>query len=156
MHIISLNGNTYTLDVPDDMPLLWAIRDVLGYTGTKFGCGMGQCGACTMHLDGMVIRSCITPIISAKDKQITTIEGIGDDPIGKQVQEAWVEEGVPQCGYCQCGQVMTATALLQSNASPDNEEIETAMTGNICRCGTYNRIKTAIHTASARIKEESA
>lgn len=156
MHTISLNGKTHTLDVPDDTPLLWAIRDVLGFTGTKFGCGIGQCGSCTMHLNGEPIRSCITRISEAKGKKITTIEGIGDDPVGKQVQEAWVEEGVPQCGYCQCGQVMTATALLQSNASPDNEEIETAMIGNICRCGTYNRIKTAIHSASAKIKEESA
>ncbi|MDG2170705.1 MAG: (2Fe-2S)-binding protein [Opitutales bacterium] len=156
MHSITLNGNTYQLDIPDDMPLLWAIRDVLGFTGTKFGCGLGQCGACTMHIDGAPIRSCITPIVAAVGKQITTIEGIGDDPVGKQVQEAWIEEGVPQCGYCQCGQVMTATALLQRNPTPNNEEIESTMHGNICRCGTYNRIKTAIHTASAKIKEESA
>jgi isoquinoline 1-oxidoreductase subunit alpha len=156
MHTISLNGKTHKLDVPDDMPLLWAIRDVLGFTGTKFGCGIGQCGACTMHLDGAPIRACITTIASAKDKQITTIEGIADDPVGKQVQEAWVEEGVPQCGYCQCGQVMSATALLQSNATPNDDEIESAMVGNICRCGTYNRIKTAIHTASAKMKGVSA
>lgn len=152
MHSISLNGKSYQLDVPDDMPLLWAIRDVLGFTGTKFGCGLGQCGACTMHLDGEPIRSCITPITAAKGKKITTIEAIGDDPVGEKVQEAWVEEGVPQCGYCQSGQVMSATALLQGNASPSDEEIEGAMTGNICRCGTYNRIKTAIHSASSKIK----
>ena len=156
MHTINLNGQSFKLDVPGDMPLLWVIRDVIGKTGTKFGCGIGQCGACTMHLDGEAIRSCITPIASAAGKKITTIEGIGDDPVGRIVQESWVAEGVPQCGYCQCGQVMTATALLQSNKPPSNEAIETAMTGNLCRCGTYNRIKTAIHTASARIKEESA
>ena len=155
MHSISLNGNTYQLDVPDDMPLLWAIRDVLGFTGTKFGCGLGQCGACTMHLDGAPIRSCITPIIAAKGKKITTVEGIGDDNVGKQVQAAWVEEGVPQCGYCQSGQVMSATALLKDNPSPSDDDIESAMTGNICRCGTYNRIKTAIHSASSKLKEDS-
>ena len=156
MHSINLNGQSYQLDVPDDMPLLWAIRDVLGFTGTKFGCGMGQCGSCTMHMDGAPIRSCITPVIAAKDAKITTIEGIGDDKTGKIVQEAWVKEGVPQCGYCQCGQVMSATALLQENPSPDNEAIEAAMIGNICRCGTYNRIKTAIQTASENLKEASA
>ena len=156
MHTINLNGKNHTLDVPDDMPLLWAIRDVLGFTGTKFGCGLGQCGACTMHLNGSPIRSCITPISDAEGAKITTIEGIGDDPIGKQVQEAWVQEGVAQCGYCQCGQVMSATALLKDNPEPDNTAIETAMVGNICRCGTYNRIKTAIHSASDKIKEASA
>lgn len=156
MHTINLNGENHTLDVPDDMPLLWAIRDVLGFTGTKFGCGLGQCGSCTMHMDGSPIRSCITPVSTAKGAKITTIEGIGDDPVGKQVQEAWVEEGVPQCGYCQCGQVMSATALLKENPEPDNTAIETAMVGNICRCGTYNRIKTAIHSASDKIKEASA
>lgn len=155
MQSISLNGKTYQLDVPDEMPLLWAIRDVLGFSGTKFGCGLGQCGACTMHLDGSPVRSCITPISQAKGKKIITIEGIGDDATGKKVQEAWVEEGVPQCGYCQSGQVMSATALLQSNPSPDDNAIESAMTGNICRCGTYNRIKTAIHSASSKIKEGS-
>ena len=143
------------MDVPDDMPLLWAIRDVLGFTGTKFGCGLGQCGSCTMHLDGEPIRSCITPISDAKGKKITTVEGIGDDAVGEKVQEAWIEEGVPQCGYCQSGQVMSATALLQSNPNPSDEDIEGAMTGNICRCGTYNRIKTAIHSASSKIKEGS-
>lgn len=155
MHSISLNGKSYQLDVPDDMPLLWAIRDVLGFSGTKFGCGLGQCGACTMHLDGSPIRSCITPISQAKGKKITTIEGIGDDSTGKKVQEAWVEEGVPQCGYCQSGQVMSATALLQNNSDPSDTDIENAMTGNICRCGTYNRIKTAIHSASSKIGEAS-
>ena len=156
MNSINLNGQTYELDAPDDMPLLWAIRDVLGFTGTKFGCGMGLCGACTMHMDGEPIRACITTIGAAEGKAITTIEGIGDDPVGRQVQEAWVAVGVPQCGYCQCGQVMSATALLKSDATPDNETIERAMAGNICRCGTYNRIKTAIHTASANLKGGSA
>jgi isoquinoline 1-oxidoreductase subunit alpha len=155
MHTINLNGESFSLDVPDDMPLLWVIRDVLGFTGTKYGCGLGQCGACTVHLNGAPIRPCITPISEAKGGKITTIEGISDDPVGKQVQEAWVEEGVPQCGYCQCGQVMSATALLKENPEPDNAAIETAMVGNICRCGTYNRIKTAIHTASGKIKEAS-
>ena len=155
MHSISLNGKNYQLDVPDDMPLLWAIRDVLGFTGTKFGCGLGQCGSCTMHLDGEPIRSCITPISDAQGKKITTVEGLSEIKVGKQVQEAWVEEGVPQCGYCQSGQVMSATALLQSNPSPSDEDIESAMTGNICRCGTYNRIKTAINNASSKIKEGS-
>lgn len=156
MHTISLNGKSHKLDVPDDMPLLWAIRDVLGFTGTKYGCGKGLCGACTMHKDGEPIRACITTIAAAAGTKLTSIEAIGEDPIGKQVQSAWVEEGVPQCGFCQCGQIMSATALLHSNPTPDNEAIETAMVGNICRCGTYNRIKTAIHSASAKIKEESA
>ncbi|HEX9783054.1 MAG TPA: (2Fe-2S)-binding protein [Opitutaceae bacterium] len=156
MHTIILNGQTHKIDVPDEMPLLWAIRDVLGFTGTKYGCGIGLCGACTMHLDGQPIRSCITRVSDAKGKRLTTIEGIGDDPTGKLVQEAWIEEGVPQCGFCQCGQVMSATALLKSNPDPDNAMIESSMSGNICRCGTYNRIKTAIHTASAKMKEKSA
>lgn len=156
MNSINLNGRSYELDVPDDMPLLWAIRDVLGFTGTKFGCGKGLCGACAMHMDGEAIRACITPVSGAAGKSITTIEGIGDDSVGKQVQEAWVALGVPQCGYCQCGQVMSATALLKGNATPDDVAIEAAMVGNICRCGTYNRIKTAIHTVSAKLKEESA
>jgi len=132
--------------------LLWAIRDVLGFTGTKFGCGMGLCGACTMHMDGAPIRSCVTPISAAAGKKITTIEALGKQKVGKAVQEAWVKVGVPQCGYCQCGQVMSATALLTRNPSPNEEEIETSMAGNICRCGTYNRIKTAIHTASESLK----
>ena len=156
MHSITLNGQSYQLDVPDDMPLLWAIRDVLGFTGTKFGCGISQCGACTVHLDEMLIRSCSTPVSAADGKNIVTIEGIGDDPVGSQVQQAWLEVGVPQCGYCQCGQVMSATALLKSIPSPDNDAIEGFMSGNICRCGTYNRIKTAIHQAASKLKEEPA
>ena len=152
MTTIHLNGQDREVDAPDDMPLLWAIRDVLGFTGTKFGCGMGLCGACTMHMDGAPIRSCVTPISAAAGKKITTIEALGKQKVGKAVQEAWVKVGVPQCGYCQCGQVMSATALLTSNPSPNEEEIETSMAGNICRCGTYNRIKTAIHTASESLK----
>ncbi len=152
MITIHLNGTDREVDAPDDMPLLWAIRDVLGFTGTKFGCGMGLCGSCTMHMDGTPIRSCVTPISAAVGKKITTIEAVGKDPVGKAVQDAWVKVGVPQCGYCQCGQVMAATALLTENSSPSNEEIETSMAGNICRYGTYNRIKTAIHTASESLK----
>lgn len=157
MNTINLNGKDYELDVPDDMPLLWVVRDVLGLTGTKFGCGIGQCGACTMHMDGddpvRAIRSCITPISATGGKNITTIEGIGEDLIGSKVQTSWIEEGVPQCGFCQCGQVMTATALLHNDPDPNDTKIEAAMFGNICRCGTYNRIKTAIHTAASKIKE---
>lgn len=149
---IHLNGTDREVSAPDDMPLLWAIRDVLGFTGTKFGCGMGLCGSCTMHMDGVPIRSCVTPISAAVGKKITTIEAIGKDPVGKVVQDAWVKVGVPQCGYCQCGQVMSATALLSGNPTPSEEEIEASMTGNICRCGTYNRIKTAIYTASESLE----
>ncbi len=152
MITIHLNGQDREVDAPDDMPLLWAIRDVLGFTGTKYGCGMGLCGACTMHMDGTPIRSCVTPISAAVGKKITTIEALGKDDVGKVVQEAWVKVGVPQCGYCQCGQVMSATALLARNPSPDDDEIESSMSGNLCRCGTYNRIKSAIHTASASLK----
>ena len=156
MNTIKVNGQSHEIDVPDDMPLLWAIRDVIGLTGTKFGCGMGLCGACTVHLDGSPIRSCLTPVSAAGGKNITTVEAIGEDPVGLKVQQAWVDEGVPQCGYCQAGQVMSATALLKSNPAPSDEDIEGFMSGNLCRCGTYNRIKTAIHTASENIKEESA
>ena len=152
MKTIHLNGETHRLDVPDDMPLLWAIRDTLGFTGTKFGCGMGLCGACTMHMDGQPIRSCVTPISAVDGRKITTIEGVSENPVGKKVQDAWVKVGVPQCGYCQCGQVMSATALLSQNDSPNDAEIDEAMSGNICRCGTYNRIRTAIHTASDDMK----
>lgn len=154
MHSITLNGQAYKLDVPDDMPLLWAIRDVLGFTGTKFGCGISQCGACTVHLEGMPIRSCSTPVSAAAGKSVTTIEGIGEDPVGKQVQQAWMDVGVAQCGYCQCGQVMSATALLQRIPSPDDGDIDGFMSGNICRCGTYNRIRTAIHQAASKLEED--
>ena len=156
MNSIDLNGRNYDLDAPDDMPLLWAIRDILGFTGTKFGCGMGLCGACTMHMDGKPIRACQTPISQSTGKRITTIEGIGDDPVGKKVQAAWIKVAVPQCGFCQCGQVMSATSLLKSNPKPDDAEIENAMVGNICRCGTYTRIKTAIHEAAATLEGNEA
>ncbi len=156
MNSINVNGQTFELDVTDDMPLLWAIRDIIGFTGTKFGCGMGLCGACTIHLDGNPVRSCQTPVGSVAGKKIITIEAMGSDPIGIIVQQAWVAEGVPQCGFCQGGQIMSATALLRSNPAPDDETIENHMSGNLCRCGTYNRIKTAINTASAKIKGDTA
>src|SRR5205085_11252426 len=126
-----------------------AVRDVLGLTGTKFGCGVALCGACTVHLDGQAIRSCVTPVSSAVGKKIVTIEAIGNDPVGARVQDAWRQIDVVQCGYCQSGQIMSATALLQSNAKPSDADIDGAMAGNICRCGTYNRIRKAIHIAAA-------
>jgi len=144
MASLTINGKSQDVDVPDDMPLLWVIRDRLGMTGTKFGCGMAMCGACTVHLDGQPIRSCITPVVAAAGKSITTIEAIGDDEVGKAVKAAWVEIGVPQCGYCQSGQIMSATALIKGNPKPTDEDIDAAMSGNICRCGTYPRIRTAI------------
>ena len=147
---LTINGQSTTLDVPDDMPLLWAIRDVAGLTGTKFGCGVALCGACTVHMDGQAIRSCITPVSAAVGKKIVTIEEVGKDPAGKRVQDAWHEIDVVQCGYCQSGQIMAATALLQSNPDPSDAEIDTAMAGNICRCGTYPRIRAAIRIAAAK------
>jgi len=147
---LTINGQSTTLDVPDDMPLLWAIRDVAGLTGTKFGCGVALCGACTVHMDGQAIRSCITPVSAAVGKKIVTIEEVGKDPAGKRVQDAWHEIDVVQCGYCQSGQIMAATALLQSNPDPSDTEIDTAMAGNICRCGTYPRIRAAIRIAAAK------
>jgi len=150
MASLTINGKSQDVDVPDDMPLLWVIRDRLGMTGTKFGCGMAMCGACTVHLDGQPIRSCITPVAAAAGKSITTIEAIGDDAVGKAVKEAWTEIGVPQCGYCQSGQIMSATALIKSNPKPTDEEIDAAMSGNICRCGTYTRIRTAIKQVATK------
>jgi len=141
---LNVNGKTVTVDVPDDTRLLWTLRDVLGMTGTKFGCGMALCGACTFHLDGAPTRACITPISATVGKKITTIEAIGADSVGKRVQAAWLDLGVPQCGYCQSGQIMAATALLKQNPRPTDDEIDAAMTGNICRCGTYTRIRAAI------------
>lgn len=148
MPALNVNGTTTNLDVPDDMPLLWAIRDVLGLTGTKFGCGAALCGACTVHLDGQAIRSCITPISAAVGHKITTIEAMETDKVGKAVQDAWVKHDVPQCGYCQSGQVMSATALLRVNRKPTDADIDNAMSGNICRCGTYQRIRAAIKDAA--------
>src|SRR5262245_10246738 len=144
---VTINGKRYNVDLPGDTPLLWALRDSVGLTGTKFGCGMALCGACTVHVDGQPVRSCLTPISALANKQVTTIEGIGADKVGRAVQIAWVEMGVPQCGYCQAGQIMAATALLKRNPKPTDADIDDAMSGNICRCGTYTRIRAAIKTA---------
>ncbi len=146
-----LNGKPTTLDVDSTMPLLWALRESAGLTGTKFGCGMALCGACTVHLDGRPVRSCVTPIGSVAGKQVTTIEGLQSAP-GKAVQAAWIKLQVPQCGYCQSGQIMSATALLESNAAPTDADIDGAMNGNICRCATYGRIRAAIYEAARAIK----
>jgi isoquinoline 1-oxidoreductase subunit alpha len=148
MMTLRINGLEHELDVPDDMPLLWVLRDVVGLTGTKFGCGVALCGACTVHLDGRPIRSCITPVASAAGKTVTTIEAIGETPSGKKIQQAWLAVEVVQCGYCQPGQIMSATALIESNPNPSDAEIDAAMSGNICRCGTYTRIRAAIKQAS--------
>ncbi|MEY4930566.1 MAG: hypothetical protein RI909_1290 [Bacteroidota bacterium] len=149
---INVNGEKRTVDVSPDTPLLWVLRDSLGLVGTKYGCGIAQCGACTVHLNGTAVRSCSLPISTVKEAKITTIEGLskeGDHP----VQQAWMEVDVPQCGYCQAGQIMTATALLAKTPKPTDEQIETAMNGNICRCGTYHRVKEAIVLASAKINK---
>jgi isoquinoline 1-oxidoreductase alpha subunit len=148
---IKVNGNTHSVDVDDDTPLLWVLRDVLGLTGTKFGCGMALCGACTVHLDGKAIRSCITPLSAVAGRKVTTIEGLASAP-AKAVQAAWVELQVPQCGYCQSGQIMSATALLEKNPAPTDADIDSAMSGNICRCATYSRIRAAIHTAAGSLR----
>ena len=144
---LDVNGKPYDVDVPPDIPLLWVLRDVIGLTGTKFGCGMAQCGACTVHVDGAPIRSCVTPAVALAGKKITTIEG-ADSPAAQAVQRAWLEVDVVQCGYCQSGQIMAATALLAKNPKPTDADIDTAMNGNLCRCGTYQRIRTAVHRAS--------
>ena len=147
---IKVNGNTHTVDVDGDTPLLWVLRDVLGMTGTKFGCGMALCGACTVHLDGVAIRSCITPIDSIGTSAITTIEAIGATAVGAKVQKAWLDLEVIQCGYCQSGQIMSAAALLAATPQPDDADIDAAMAGNICRCGTYVRIRAAIKQAASQ------
>jgi isoquinoline 1-oxidoreductase alpha subunit len=146
----TLNGQPTALDLPTDMPLLWALRDVAGLTGTKFGCGIGACGACTVHLDGQAVRSCITPLSAVQGKRVVTIERIDQDPVGRRVQAAWRELDVVQCGYCQSGQVMSACALLRANPKPDDAAIEGAMAGNLCRCGTYQRIRAAIKLAASQ------
>lgn len=151
MITLNINGKEETLDAPEDMPILWALRDIVHLTGTKFGCGMAQCGACTVHLDGQPIRSCVTPIAAAAGKKITTIEAIQNDKVGQAVQQAWSEVDVVQCGYCQSGQIMAATALLTSNKNPTDADIDAAMNGNICRCGTYPRIRAAIHEAANKL-----
>ena len=145
---LNVNRQTLAVDVEPDTPLLWVLRDALGMTGTKFGCGMALCGACTVHVDGEATRSCITPISAVGQRGVTTIEGVGDDPVGARVQAAWIEIDVPQCGYCQGGQIMSATALLKQTPAPNDDQIDDAMGGNICRCATYLRIRAAIKAAA--------
>jgi isoquinoline 1-oxidoreductase alpha subunit len=147
-YAITVNGIARTVDVDGDTPMLWVLRDVLGMTGTKFGCGMALCGACTIHLDGQPLRSCITPISAVAGKRITTIEAIGATAAGRKIQQAWIELEVPQCGYCQSGQIMSATALLAAKPKPSDADIDAAMSGNICRCGTYARIRKGIKRAA--------
>jgi isoquinoline 1-oxidoreductase alpha subunit len=150
-YTLMINGESHDVDVDGDMPLLWAVRDHLQFTGTKFGCGLAQCGACTMQIDGVATRTCVLTVASAVGKNITTIEGLAS-PAGNALQQAWVELQVPQCGYCQSGQIMSAAALLESNANPSDAEIDAAMSGNICRCGTYSRIKAGIKLAAKDMK----
>ena len=152
MQSLMINGTSHQVDVEEEMPLLWVLRDELGKTGTKFGCGIGQCGACTVLVDGAVMRSCIYPVLSAKGKKITTIEGLGGD---HPVQKAWIEEQVPQCGYCQSGQIMAASALLSENLDPSEKEIEENIT-NLCRCGTYVRVRKAIRKSAELIKNQKS
>jgi isoquinoline 1-oxidoreductase alpha subunit len=147
-YTIKVNGTDHTVDVDDDTPLLWVLRDVLGMTGTKFGCGMALCGACTVHIDGVATRSCVTTIDSVGSSAVTTIEAVGETPAGKAVQKAWLDLEVVQCGYCQSGQIMSASALVASNANPSDADIDDAMQGNVCRCGTYPRIRAAIKQAA--------
>ncbi|AOK31609.1 MULTISPECIES: (2Fe-2S)-binding protein [Burkholderia] len=146
-----LNGKNLTLDADPAMPLLWAIRERAGLTGTKFGCGAAQCGACTVHLEGQAVRSCVLPLAAVAGKRVTTIEGLSGKP-AQAVQAAWVKLQVPQCGYCQSGQIMSATALLEQNAAPTDADIDAAMNGNLCRCATYTRIRAAIHEAASALK----
>jgi isoquinoline 1-oxidoreductase alpha subunit len=150
MATLKINGEDRNFEAPDDMPLLWVLRDVLGMTGTKFGCGIAQCGACTVHLDGNPVRSCLLPVGAVGNRAVTTIEGIGSTEAGAKVQRAWLDVEVIQCGYCQSGQIMSASALLAANPHPDDSDIDAAMSGNICRCGTYVRIRAAIKRASAQ------
>ena len=146
---LKVNGKDYNVDVDPSTPILWVLRDALELTGTKFGCGMAQCGACTVHLNGDAIRSCITPVARAAGQEIKTIEALDNDPIGKRLQKAWIEEDVPQCGYCQSGQLMAAAVLLKEKPNPTDNDIDLGMSGNICRCGTYQRVRKAIHRAAA-------
>jgi isoquinoline 1-oxidoreductase alpha subunit len=145
---VNVNGTPRTVDVDDDTPLLWVLRDVLGISGTKFGCGIALCGACTVHVDGVPVRSCVTPVSAIGEKAVTTIEAVGATPIGKALQQAWLELDVVQCGYCQSGQIMSAAALLARTPKPTDEDIDQTMSGNVCRCGTYQRIRAAIHLAA--------
>ena len=148
MVTLNINGESRSVEAPADMPLLWVLRDLLALTGTKFGCGIAQCGACTVHLDGAPVRSCLLPVGSIGERKITTIEGIGATPAGAKVQKAWLDLEVIQCGYCQSGQIMAAAALLAATPAPDDADIDAAMAGNICRCGTYVRIREAIRQAA--------
>jgi isoquinoline 1-oxidoreductase alpha subunit len=145
---LTINGQNHNIEAPADMPLLWVLRDLVGLTGTKFGCGAALCGACTVHIDGVATRSCVLPASAVVGKSITTIEAIGGTPLGKKLQDAWVAEDVPQCGYCQSGQIISAAALLKEKPKPNDSDIDSAMNGNICRCGTYSRIRKAIHRAT--------
>ncbi|MDV6331614.1 (2Fe-2S)-binding protein [Asticcacaulis sp. 201] len=154
MLTLNINGKPRQLDVPEDMPLLWALRDVLDLKGTKFGCGVAQCGACTVHVDGEATRACVTPVGTVLDAKITTIEGVGASPQGKALQAAWLDLDVMQCGYCQAGQIMTAAALLARTSKPDDTAIDDAMEGNLCRCATYKRIRAAIKTASGQSADD--
>ena len=153
MFVLNLNGQRRSVDVPADMPLLWVLRDIVGLTGTKFGCGIAQCGACTVHLDGQAVRSCVLPVSAVGVRAITTIEAVGATPIGRKVQQAWLDVDVVQCGYCQSGQIMSAAALLARIATPSDAEIDGAMAGNICRCATYVRIRAAIKQAATGTRE---
>ena len=148
---LTVNGSKVSVAAPDDMPLLWVLRDILGLTGTKFGCGIAQCGACTVHVDGEPRRSCVTPVSDVADASVTTIEAVGETPEGKAVQDAWLDLEVVQCGYCQSGQIMSAAALLAYNTTPSDTDIDQAMSGNICRCGTYVRIRDAIKHAAKSV-----
>jgi isoquinoline 1-oxidoreductase subunit alpha len=150
---VSVNGKTQRVDADPDTPLLWVIRESLGLTGTKYGCGMALCGACTVHLDGAAVRSCVTPVSAARGKRVTTIEGLAQGARLHPVQDAWIEQDVPQCGYCQSGQVMSAAALLSKQKDPTDADIDAAMSGNICRCGTYQRIRAAIKLAAGRMRK---
>ena len=151
MVTLNINGKVHQADVTPDTPILWTLRDVLGMTGTKFGCGMALCGACTVHLDGQPIRSCVTPVAAAAGKKITTIEAVGQTAAGKHIQDAWRDLDVVQCGYCQSGQIMSATALVAKNPNPSDADIDAAMSGNVCRCATYVRIRAAIHEAASTL-----
>jgi isoquinoline 1-oxidoreductase alpha subunit len=146
--MLNINGVAHDVDVPEDMPLLWVLRDIVKLTGTKFGCGIAQCGACTVHVDGVPLRSCMLPVGMVGNRAVTTIEAIGATPAGRKIQQAWLDLEVIQCGYCQSGQIMSAAALLATTPSPDDEDIDAAMAGNICRCGTYVRIREAIKLAA--------
>jgi isoquinoline 1-oxidoreductase alpha subunit len=152
--VLTVNGTSHSVDVDNDTPLLWVLRDVLGLTGTKFGCGMALCGACTVHVDGVAIRSCVTPVSSIGSKAITTVEAVGKTPQGQVLQKAWIDLDVVQCGYCQSGQIMSAAALLANTPKPTDADIDAAMSGNVCRCGTYQRIRAAIHRAAAGAEKD--